>query len=436
MSEGIGGGAERFAPLMALRRVLLGWQYSGGKRDLRFDLLRGWAVVAMVADHIGGARSWLYLLTGGDRFFVSAAEAFVFLSGLLMGLVHGGLLRRGQVAQALTKVLHRAGTLYAVSVGLTLLTAALPLALGLSWAPDVTDVGLVEYVVGVLTLHRTAWLTDIPLLYTLLILAAEPVLLLLEHGHTRLVLAASWGLWAVWQRWPQQADIWPIADNHLFHVSAWQVLFMTGLVIGYHRQALDRQFAAAAGLRALLCAGAVLSGALWLHGTGLAPLTRLTPWAEAGEVQARLFAKADVRVGRLLVFAALSVFAYALVTMAWRPLARALGWLLLPLGQHALNAYVLHLFVVGTLVGLRSRLLGAEPRPIWANTLLQLGGILLVWGLIVLQPYLVALVGQWTGRWAITRFGAGVLGQHWPLRRPRAGIERAQPGRDRAAGSR
>src|SRR5205809_973889 len=47
-----------------------GWRYvQEGKRDLRLDLLRGFAVFAMVADHIGGV-SWLYALTGGNRFFV------------------------------------------------------------------------------------------------------------------------------------------------------------------------------------------------------------------------------------------------------------------------------------------------------------------------------------------------------------------------------
>src|SRR5689334_18083294 len=56
--------------------------YLKGSRDLRIDLLRGAAVAAMVIDHVGGDRSWLYALTGGDKFYVSAAEAFVFLAGI------------------------------------------------------------------------------------------------------------------------------------------------------------------------------------------------------------------------------------------------------------------------------------------------------------------------------------------------------------------
>ena len=55
-----------------------------GSRDLRVDFLRGFAVLAMVVDHLGGP-SWLYALTGGNRFYTSAAEGFILISGLLGG---------------------------------------------------------------------------------------------------------------------------------------------------------------------------------------------------------------------------------------------------------------------------------------------------------------------------------------------------------------
>src|SRR5438874_1921460 len=65
------------------------WAYrpGPGRRDARLDLLRGFAVFAMVVDHFGG-KSWLTLLTGGNEFLVSAAEGFVFLSGFVMGMVY------------------------------------------------------------------------------------------------------------------------------------------------------------------------------------------------------------------------------------------------------------------------------------------------------------------------------------------------------------
>src|SRR5919205_1462897 len=71
------------------------WAYppGSGRRDLQLDLLRGFAVFAMVVDHFGG-RSLLTFLTGGNEFLVSAAEGFVFLSGFVMGMVYGGRIER------------------------------------------------------------------------------------------------------------------------------------------------------------------------------------------------------------------------------------------------------------------------------------------------------------------------------------------------------
>ena len=69
--------------------MLSGWRYpSAGNRDLRLDLLRGYCVFAMAVDHLD-APTYLYFLTGGNRFFTSAAEGFLFISGLVMGLVQG-----------------------------------------------------------------------------------------------------------------------------------------------------------------------------------------------------------------------------------------------------------------------------------------------------------------------------------------------------------
>src|SRR5574337_982851 len=69
----------------------LDWSYPAfERRDLRLDLLRGFAVVVMIVDHLGGA-SWLYLVTGGNNFYVSGAEAFIFISGLVVGMVYGAM---------------------------------------------------------------------------------------------------------------------------------------------------------------------------------------------------------------------------------------------------------------------------------------------------------------------------------------------------------
>ena len=333
------------------------WRYRGDKRDLRLDLLRGFAVIAMVADHIGGERSWLYAITGGDAFFVSAAEVFVFISGLLMGIIYVGVVARQGLGAALMKSLQRAWTLYLMTVSLTLTLMALSTQVGLGWGSGATDANWSDLIVSVLTLHRTFYLTDILLLYTLLVLAAVPVLVLLVHARTTYVLAGSWGLWMLWQLAPQHAQFpWAITDNSVFNFPAWQALFVTAMVIGYHRQRLEQHLAGVSQRMVLGISGAFVAIVIAVHVGFLLPSS-----VSHGIVVEQLFSKLDLRIGRLLVFAGFFIFAFALVTVAWVPIRRALGWLLLPLGQDALSAYILHLFVVA--LAMKARPLVFETTP-------------------------------------------------------------------------
>ena len=126
----------------------------------------------MVADHIGGEHSWLYAITGGDTFFFSAAEVFVFISGLLMGIIYAGVIARQGLGAALMKSLQRAWSLYLMTMSLTLTLMVLSTQVNLGWGPGAADASWFDLIISVLTLHRTFYLTDILLLYTLLVLAA------------------------------------------------------------------------------------------------------------------------------------------------------------------------------------------------------------------------------------------------------------------------
>jgi hypothetical protein len=372
------------------------WHYEVGKRDLRLDLLRGFAVIAMVVDHIGGERSWLYAITGGDAFFVSAAEVFVFISGLLMGVIYAGVIARQGLGAALMKSLQRAWSLYLMTVILTVTLMALSAQLGLSWGSGATDTAWPELFISVLTLHRTFFLTDILLLYTLLVLAAVPVLVLLVHARTVCVLAGSWGLWMLWQLAPQHAQFpWAIADNSVFNFPAWQALFVTAMVIGYHRQRLERYLS---WVSERLMLG--ISGVFVVAVMGAYIMSLDTSSAAHGMLGDPLFAKVDLRIGRLLVFAGFFTFAWALVTLAWKPVRRALGWLLLPLGQDALGAYILHLFVVALAMKVKPLVFGTTLASATETTLFQLAGIAFIWMAIILRPVALTQLYTWLARGA------------------------------------
>ena len=364
------------------------WAYSpaDGRRDLRLDLLRGFAVFAMVVDHFGG-ESFFTPITGSNRFLVSAAEGFVFLSGFVMGMVYGRRIERVGWTATTEAILRRAAVLYLVTTGLTLLFVGLFMFTTLRlWLDRAYGLGLtdpLELVVGTLTLHYTYHGTDILWMYTVLIAASPLFFHLLVTGRTAGLLAGSGLLWLVYQLFPQRAAIPWVVDNAVyFPVAAWQLYFVVGLAIGHHRDALARRLGGiprwpAFALLTLAFVGLILLD--WGHDTG-----RIATWpllkGLAGETYARVFDKPSVAWGRIVAFAIAVGFFFLLVTQLWRPIHRLTGWLLLPLGQASLLAYGLHLIVIVAVYNLD--LWGFYGRSRLADTFLQAVTVLIVWGLV------------------------------------------------------
>src|SRR5205085_7301495 len=189
-------GPDRWAQVVDRVRS---WSYyraadAAERRDLRVDLLRGFCIFAMVVDHFGG-QSWLYALTGGNRFYVSAAEGFIFISGFVMGQAYRAKQERAGLVAAMSDAMKRARTLYLATAVLTIIFSALYLYTDITlWTGRDFGLGIdsfQEVIVGALTLHYTYHGTDILAMYTLLMLLAPLVLLLLSVAHWRLELAPA-----------------------------------------------------------------------------------------------------------------------------------------------------------------------------------------------------------------------------------------------------
>ncbi|MGE0688307.1 MAG: OpgC domain-containing protein [Dehalococcoidia bacterium] len=384
------------------------WHYEGGKRDLRLDLLRGFAAFAMITDHIGGADSYLYSITGGDRFVVSAAEVYVFISGAVMGIVYHNVFTRQGIGATLMKAAHRAWQLYVITIVLTLSFAAIGAAWDLWWRPD-TSGGIATYVLEVLTLHRTMYLTDIPMMYTILLLAAGPVLLLLAQGYTRIALAGSFAVWLLWQISPSSAEVpWHIEGNTVFNIAAWQVLFVAGLAIGWHRAKLETLFSHLARPVVFVSLATVSVAIVALY---VAQLTVLDEIKQNSTAVSLFFDKANVPAGRLLTFGLLMTFAFVLTTLFWEPIKRLTGWLLMPFGENSLKAYSLHVFVVALVAKFGPEVLGGRVDLVESRTALQILGVAAIWLLIVLQPEAISLLKQCQARVGQHRFFSHVSTQ-------------------------
>jgi hypothetical protein len=385
--------ASRLLSAALLQRVQT-WTYyrtddAAERRDLRVDLLRGFCIFAMVVDHFGG-ESWLYALTGGNRFYVSAAEGFIFISGFVMGQAYRRKRDRSGLVAAMSDALLRARTLYFATVALTLIFSLLYLYTDVSlWTGRDFGLGidsLAEIGVGALTLHYTYHGTDILAMYTLLVLVAPFILLLLSVGEWYWVLGVSWLWWLAYQFFPEQAGLpWYIRHGENFPIAAWQVLFITGYVLGFFRDVIAvwlhrfrpvRVALVAMGLSVTL---ALLSLA-WASVSGATfPLFDIDP-----DVLSETFFKVSLKPWRIVAFASVAIVGYTTVTYLWVPIKRVLGWLMLPLGQAALYSYIVHFFLILLVYNLAPWLasLPWEPSEAVFTPMLQIAVVLLLWGLV------------------------------------------------------
>jgi len=365
-------------------------------RDLRLDLLRGYLVAALIVDHVRGP-SPLYLVTGGNRFYTSAVEGFILASGLVTGFAYRKLIERSGLGSGLMKLLARAAVLYVMTVALTLIFLPLSEIMYLPWAQAVDLSSPLALVVSILTLHRTYYLVDMLLLYTVLFAVAPAAFVLLERGKGLLVLIATAALWGTYQFFPQSAALpWPIAGNYLFQFSAWQILFFAGVLLGYYQSRLPTLSQHTTRLALIVTGLGTL--ALIIAFYAIDPPTATMPSGIAmGSpvvheirlwLQRFVFARIDLRFGRLVASAMSFSFLFLVATVFWARVQRLLGWLLLPLGQNAIYAYAWHVIIVAAVAVLAKPFSIVFPGPQLLNAAIQIASVLVVW-FVVRHRFLV-----------------------------------------------
>jgi len=358
------------------------WRYPPAeKRDLRLDLLRGFAVLVMVVDHFGGA-SWLYLITGNNSFFTSGAEAFVLISGMVVGIVYGGIARRDGLRTAVVRALQRAWILYRLTIVMTLTLAYLSDFFQLPWAKGVDLRDPVAFTLNVIFFRQTYYLADIPLLYTLLMAFAPMGLWLLRQNHTRLLLIGSFASWVFFQYVnTAQIEIAPIVGNTTFHPAAWQLIFFWAMAFGYHRNTIYARVSAVPRWPYFIFSAMLFIWLVHLYSTEVKVLVRVYPGIDMAAIVQELFNKSTVAPGRILATIIVFQFAYLLCTLFWKPIWAIVGWFFLPLGQNSLYSYTMHVVIIGLFYVALPYLPGIQEMGT-LNTGLQLGVLFLLWWLI------------------------------------------------------
>ena len=205
------------------------------ERDVRLDFVRGLSMFIIFVAHVP-ANSWFLFIPA--RFgFSSAAELFVFCSGLASGYAFGRTFLKQGFATGSRRVLRRVGQVYGAHFGLVAGLAMASYA-GL-WLTGVDYPGklALDQVLarggdGLVDLAALRWMPaygDILPLYIVL-LAMIPLVMALARISTHLLFATLAGLWLIANlgrvNFPANGTEW------FFNPLAWQLLFFAGFSFG------------------------------------------------------------------------------------------------------------------------------------------------------------------------------------------------------------
>jgi hypothetical protein len=312
-----------------------------GSRDLRLDFLRGFCLLRMVFFH--GLPTPLHLPVARIGFL--AAEGFFFISGTVLGLVYRKRLAQVGLPQCARALLRRALFLWLANFALVVLYSAWDFS-GRKWG--FYHLGYTYKWVfwgdwhwySLLSFDQPYFLQILPR-YAVFLALSPVALWLLERRRWWVVLGASWTIYLL-EQVPNVDLMIPFLEHGRadtgFRHSAWQALFFTGLVVGYERDRLGWLWQRLTRPWALLALAVIGGGALLMQ------YAFTNDWLPISQqLGNKLFARDVIALGRLPSIAAVFVLTFWAVTLLWRPLSASLGWLLLPMGQNALVAFLVHI---------------------------------------------------------------------------------------------
>uniref|UniRef100_A0A942SZ40 OpgC domain-containing protein n=1 Tax=Neobacillus citreus TaxID=2833578 RepID=A0A942SZ40_9BACI len=357
-------------------RLLPSWRYpDDGKpgRDLRLDLFRGFIILAVVITHIeiGGPYSFITLHAVGA---ITGAEMFVFLSGMVLGMTYPFAIKKFGEWAAAVGAWKRARKQYLVTLGVIAVVFALSFVpfLNTDAITTFTDRGTGTDGVGAegrvydlypnamqllaypppwyairqfLLLEMGPWPFNIMGLFVVLSLFIPVFMWVIRRGYWWALLAVSWALYVFQALNP---GFRPLDSQFeaVFPLLTWQVVFTHGLVLGTYRRQVIAALTGRLG-KVLIGVGIVGYTAFLLyvwaaHQFGFTPVPFAASMYES--LYNTAYQRVDLQWGRLVDIAFFAIVSYAILTVFWKPIAKVIGWLWIPIGQASLYVFVWQVF--------------------------------------------------------------------------------------------
>jgi len=215
------------------------------------DGMRGYFLVFMLINHLvftGGL--WLVQINHRNLAFVEDAQGFVFLSGLLTGMVYARKMMKDGYAPARDRIWSRVFELYRYAMGIVLVILALQFLLpqaGDIWTNWLGGTRIDDplRLAAIATFLFQPTFMDILPQYIIYMFFAPAIIWLCLQGRWKTVAIISILAWMAAQLGLQRALTYPLSDwlaggadskkegiRASFNLLGWQIVFFAGLIAG------------------------------------------------------------------------------------------------------------------------------------------------------------------------------------------------------------
>lgn len=317
----------------------------------------------IIVDHLWRWPNLFQYVSGRGELWVSAAEGFVIISGLLVGYVRGYKNRHRPLAEVSQKLIKRGVILYTWMLITTVLLvtaswmlhfkgnmAYVPIAPG-DWSDLAFSIIRLDYV------HT---LTHFLYLYAIFLILSPLVIWLFRKGKAWLVAIIA-------------VLVWGAGVAFSIEWMQWQLLFFVPAIAGFYFESILRFYRGLAPLtKQLVRFGSIVVMAI----TVIAAMATVLPNVP-GEYENSLFGHDPLTVATVLLSFVWFIGLLSLFQLTMPFLKRWFGWLLLTFGERSLTAYILH-----TIPLVICQLLFSNFDNIWINSLLAVGTIIGTWALL------------------------------------------------------
>lgn len=325
-------------------------------RIITFDLMRGYFLVAIILDHLYFFPNGLDWWSARGDLYVTTAEGFFLISGVVLGVVRGSKLINHQFSHVAKLLLRRGIQLYITTIILTALFTLIGWWFfmdnsGLKYGIASPTTNIFTLLWNIITLQYFYGWADYLRLYAIFLLLSPLAMWLLRRGWWYVLLAISTCIWLLFPADPEVPD----TIQELLQPLSWQLIFFSGLMIGFHwenitlwwrnqthlrRNVFRYTVIATAGLALVI--NIIITFGIKYYGLKFPGI----PSDIGYQLYIGYFDKERLPLARILLFFLWFWASFFLFRRFEGFIMRTIGWLLLQFGTNSLYVYTLHAFVI------------------------------------------------------------------------------------------